>query len=345
MGGTQPIITQGTPAPAGMATPRSSTPMVELSPGAARDLIKMYELWVWDDDRDDWTTIQLMAGGAVIEGEIQRRNLFIPEHLPFGELCPNPVHGYFWGLSEIAQVRPLQDAINEQMKNVMGIYDRQFNRNRAFIGFNGINAEKVATLNRPSGWISESDMQGKIEDLTPKLPENPFGCIHELSAMFDEIAGFTPTLKGQGEAGVRSAQQAETLVRMSSPRLRDRALLVENQVAQLGDLTFKLMQDKIGDQFKYGTDDGDQFYLKTLPDDYTVGVDAHSSSPVFREDELRHASLLKQQGVIDEEEFLRLTCPPTYSTILRRLRKRKQAQAEFMQQHPEVAVKAASRKK
>jgi hypothetical protein len=166
------------------------------------------------------------------------------------------------------------------------------------------------------------------------MPQEVFAEVHELERMFDEMAGFTPTLQGRGEAGVRSAQQAETLVRMSSPRLRDRALLIEHQVAELGDLCFQLMQEKDGNQ--YTASDGQEFYLTTLPEDYTVTVDAHSGSPVFVEDAKRDALVMLAHKVIDEEDYIDLTSPPMAPTLKKRLRDRKAAQAKFMAEHPEM---------
>lgn len=337
MGGTQPIITQGTPQPAGFASLRPNAPVAEVDPEVASQIVKLQELWVWDDDRDDWTTFQFVSGGIIIEGELQRRNIFVNGLLPYAEICPNPINGNFWGLSEIAPIRKLQDALNDRIADVLYLQELQIRRPKAFIGFDGLTEEKMATVRKPGGFISESNFQAKIEDLAPKVEGDVFESIHELSEMFDKIAGFSAVLQGQGESGVRSKGHADTLVRQSSPRLRDRALLIEHQVAELGDLVFRVLQEKVPNI--QTTDKGQEFYLKTIEEDqYTVTIDAHSSSPVFARDALQLASLLKNEGVIDGEDFLRLTHPPLFTTLLTRLRQREAAKEKFIQEHPEVAA-------
>lgn len=339
IGGTQPIITQGTPQPAGFSSMRPNAPQAELAPEVASKIVKFHEAWVWDDDREDWTTFQFVPGGIVVEGELQRRNLFCKDLLPYSEICPNPVTGYFWGLSEIAPIRKLQDALNDRISDILYAQEKELKPSKAFIGFEGLTDEKMAAANKPSGYITESSFQAKIEDLTPKIPADVFQSVHEITDMFDKVAGFTPVTQGRGEPGVRSQAHAHELVRQSTPRLRDRALLVESQCADLGDLVFHLLQAK--DPHIHKAHDGREFYLKTLEDsDFTVTIDAHSSSPVFVQESINLAVLLQKEGAIDAEDFLRLTHPPMFTTLLLRLRQREAAKQKFMQEHPELAVEA-----
>jgi len=340
IGGTQPIITQGTPVPVGFSSLRPNAPMAQIAPEVAKNIVKMYELWVWDDDRDDWTTIQMVEGGIILEGELQHENLFSPGLLPFSEICPNPVAGYFWGTSEIAPIRKLQDALNDRIGDILDAQERELKPSKAFIGFEGLNEEKMAAARKPNGYIAEATPNAKIEDLTPKLPQDVFESVRQLEEMFDKVAGFTPTLKGRGEAGVRSQSHAQELVRQSSPRLRDRALLVEHQCADLGDLLFHLLQDK--DAHIHKSVDGQEFYLKTLEDaNFTIVIDAHSASPVFVQEAINLAVLLQKEGAIDAEDFLRLTHPPMFTTLLMRLRQRQAAHQKLLKEHPELVVEEA----
>lgn len=343
MGGTQPIITQGAPQPAGFSSLRPNAPSAEVAQGVADKIIKFRELWVWDDEKSDWTTFQFVDGGIVLEGEIQRRNLFLPGLLPYAEICPNPVPGNFWGLSEIAPVRKLQDALNDRIADVLYLQELQIKRPKAYVGFEGLNEEKMATLKKPGGWISESNFQAKVEDLAPKVDGDVLQSIHELMDMFDKIAGFTPTLQGEGASGVRSQGHADTLVRQSSPRLRDRALLIEEQVATLGDLALQVLQAK--DPHVQTAANRQEFYLKDIGDEeFTVTIDAHSSSPVFYRDAINLAIMLRKEGAIDNEDLLRLTHPPMFTTLLVRLRQREAARQKFLQEHPELAVEGGKKK-
>ena len=340
MGGTQPIITQGSPQPAGFASLRPNAPMSEVAPEVASEIIKFHELWVWDDELDDWTTFQFVNGGIMVEGELQRRNLFLPHMLPFGEICPNPVPGSFWGLSEIAPIRKLQDALNDRIADVLYLQELQIKRPRAMIGFEGLTDEKMAATRKPYGMITESNFQAKVEDLAPKVDGDVFASIEQLIGMFDKIAGLTDAIQGGGTPGVRSQGHAESVVRQSTPRLRDRALLIESQVAELGSLAFQIIQHK--DPTLHKAANGAEFYLKSLEDtDFNVTIDAHSSSPVFVRDSLQLAVLLKNEGAIDNEDFLRLTHPPLFTTLIVRLRQREAARQKFLEEHPELAVEGS----
>ncbi len=342
MGGTQPIITQGVPQPAGFSSLRPNAPTAEISPEVAKEIVKMQELWVWDDDREDWTTLQFVAGGIMVEGELQHRNLFIPGHLPFSEICASPINGNFWGLSEIAPVRKLQDALNDRIADVLYLQELQIRRPKAFIGFDSLTEEKMAAIKKPGGYINENNFQAKIEDLAPKIDGDVEQSIKMLTEMFDEIAGITPALAGKAQGSVRSHGHAETNVRMSSARLRDKALLVEHQVAELGDLAFELLKAKVAKI--QSAADKTEFYLSTIEDDqYTVTVDAHSSSPVFVAESIELAEVLKKEGAIDAEDFLRLTHPPLFTTLLSRLRQREAAQQKLIAEHPELAVEGGKK--
>jgi len=98
----------------------------------------MHELWVWDEDREDFTTIKFVADGPVIEGEIHRRNLFAKGLQPLSEVCPNPSQESFWGFSECNQTRHLQTALNSRLRDIMRLLDKQVKRKKAFIGFDGL---------------------------------------------------------------------------------------------------------------------------------------------------------------------------------------------------------------
>ena len=77
-----------------------------LAPEVAKQLVRIDELWVLDDERQDWTTIRVAENDIVIEGRYKHRNLlsdgdnpFLKGEQPFRKICPNESDGYFWGQS------------------------------------------------------------------------------------------------------------------------------------------------------------------------------------------------------------------------------------------------------
>ena len=126
-----------------------------------------------------------------------------------------------------------------------------------------------------------------METLAPQIPAELWAAVDKTLQYFDDVAGFTPVAMGQGEPGVRSNAQAQTLSRNSSPRMRDRALLVERQCVAVGELCLKMLQSKNAEIFK--TEDKQTFTMADLPDDYRMSIGSHTSSPAFSEDSERKA--------------------------------------------------------
>jgi hypothetical protein len=316
----------------------ASSPVPNLDPKVANELVRIDELWVQDSARDDYTTIRVVEPDIVIEGDLRHRNLSgVPEEHPFSEVCPNRLDNYFWGQSEIATLAPLQDMLNEAIADVRRITRLQARPPKAFIGFQGLTEQKYKALNVPDGYIAEDQPNAKVERLAPEVPPELFQQIEKILNWFDEAAGFQPIMMGQGEPGVRAGSHAQTLLRTGSPRMRDRALLVERQGGAHGDFCFKLLQNK--DAEVYTSKAKEQFMLKQMPGDYRLAVDSHSGSPVFADDIERKAALLSKAGAISPTDLLMLTRPPHQDILIEHAEAREKAQQQFMAQHPELMLK------
>lgn len=256
IGGTQPVQTNpaATPSPAGGIVNWMDGPSVELHPEVMANLVRVDELWIQDQERQDYTTIQI-AGDVVILGDIQHLNLCgLKEHHPFIKVSPNEIDGFFWGRSEIADIFLLQDKIKARLAGTQRLERLQENPPRGFIGSQGITDEKWQAANVPGGFISEESPGAKMENLAPEMPADLWSHIHEYERMFDEVTGTPPIMQGQGEPGVRAGVHADALMRTGSPRIRDRALIIERQLEDAGDLALRLLQahDPTGYRYKEG---------------------------------------------------------------------------------------------
>lgn len=333
----------------------SQPPMPAIDTKLAASLIRVDELWVVDSKRKDWTTVRMVnpgvllegdklkdAEGIILEGENKHRNLSgVEGEQPFTEVCPNRLDNYFWGQSEVITLVALQDMLNSAIEDVRRITKLQARPPKAFIGFQGLNEQKYKALNVPDGWISEDTPNAKIERLAPEVPPELFQQIEKILNWFDEAGGFQPITMGQGEPGVRAGSHAQTLLRTGSPRIRDRALLVERQCAAHADFCFKLLQAK--DAGVYRSKAKEEFMLSQMLDDYRVAVDSHSGSPVFSEDMERKAFMLAKAGAIGPAELIMLTRPPQQDILIEHAEARAAAQAAMLQQHPELASKGRKR--
>lgn len=230
-------------------------------------LIRLDELWVWDDARDDWTTIQIVGDDLILYGAERNTNLFsqstfenwkktagvsqteasednnpLSKHHPFIEFCANPLNGYFWGISEMLRIALLQISITQRINGINSILRRQEDPPRAFFGSSSINQRALSILNKPGGYMSESSPNAKVQTLAPEMPGDLFASLREFIEMFDEIGGFPAVMKGKGEAGVRSQGHAETLVRTASPIFRRKALRIERSLENVGGLAFDILK-------------------------------------------------------------------------------------------------------
>lgn len=334
IGGVHPVRTDGAVSGQGKVG-ILGVPIPMLDKKVAADLVRLDELWVQDDDRQDYTTIKIVRPDIVVEGEFRRRNLSgVAGETGFIKICPNEVDGYFWGQSEVAQIYRLQDLLNEQMNDLRRLVRLSVLPPKAFLGFTGMNQERYRALMRPGGFIADESPGSKVENMAPEIPPELFKAIDSTVQYFDDVAGFTPVMMGQGEPGVRAGVHAQTLARNSSPRMRDRALLTERQCVAAGDFCLKLLQEKRAEVFDTAT--GGKFLLDQLPDRARVTVDSHTASPAFSEDNERKADKLLRAGAIDAADYIALTHPPHEDTLIRRARQRAAARERMMQQHPEM---------
>lgn len=355
------------------------------------DLIRIDSLWVQDAEMEDWTTIQLVGDDCVIEGKHVHRNVFadpadikdsellkrskennpLAGHIPYIECCPNELDGYFWGVSELQPVAILQESLNSRIDGINRLLRLQENPPRSFSGSSSINQTAYAKLNKPGGFFTEAGPGMKIDTLAPQLPADLWNDKHEIERMFDDIGGFTPTLRGRGDSGVRARSQAESLARMGSPRFKTRALRVERSVEEVGGLMMDILRakypKKVYGWMKPGADENTtapapqswwsqiwsapakgmgrkEFIMHDLPETFSCHVDSHSSSPAFSHEAKELAFALRKVDAISNQALIALTHPPHEEQLILDSEVDSIAKAQFAAEHPELAAKGGKKK-
>lgn len=240
-------------------------PQPNLDPQVLKSLIRMDELWVWDDGRDDYTVIQHVGDDVIISGKDTHRNIFAdmwdPDNTkksiksdqdnplsgqhPFIEICPNPMDGYFWGRSECINIALLQSCITKRVNGINSLLRLQEDPPRYFRMGTSMKQQELSKLKKPGGYLVDTNPQSQPPlSLAPELPGDLWNSLHEYVKMFYQIGGFPPVMQGRGETGVRAQGHAEVLAHMASPRFKDRALLVERQVSSIGGLGLDMLKAK-----------------------------------------------------------------------------------------------------
>ena len=304
----------------------------------SEDTIEMTELWVWNDDIQDYQVVT-KADPDVIIYDRPGESVFIKGELPFVQIAPNPLYDYFWGGSEVQRLVYLQQLRNKRMAEILDLLSKQVSPPTALIGFTGILDEKNFALNRAGGLLATDMPNAKVEKMAPTIPPDLFREIGEIDAMFEEASGIVSVLQGKGESGVRSSGHASQLARLGSSRAKKRALVIEDSLEKLATLYLKAMQ--IYDNTHFTDINKNKFIAEQFTKDYVVKVDAHSNSPIFMEDLRQLAFNLFKAQVIDKESLLDLLEPPMKQLLKDRLKKMEEKQAKQQQQQAQQEQQAA----
>ena len=297
----------------------------------AEDTVEMTELWVWNDDTEDYQVVT-MAAPNIIVYDRPGASVFLKGECPFVQICPNPLYDYFWGASEVQQLLLLQELRNTRMTEILDLLSKQVNPPTALTGFTGILDEKNFALNRAGGLLSSDMPNAKADRLAPNMPPDLFEVIHEIDNMFAEVSGISNVLSGKGESGVRSQGHASQLARLGSSRAKKRALIVEDSLEKVATLYLKLMQTY--DDTHFRDTEEVPFIAEQFTKDFVVKVDAHSNSPIFTEDLKTLAFNLFKAQAIDKESLLDLLEPPMKQLLKDKLKQKEKEGGGEQKQPP-----------
>ena len=316
------------PGPGGIVQITGDPNFATVGPQVLAEQFPMNELWVWDDARQDWLMIQLIAPDILVAPRYKRTNEFCSGQLPYIKVQPNEVPGYFWGRSEIIDLLGLQSALSESLDDFRRLIGVQYDKRLGFTGFDGDPQELYDDF-RSAGYVN--GRQGaEVKDLTPQLPPGALEYIRTILQMMEDVGGFGNILSGQGEAGVRAGNHAQTLVKTASPRLRDRSLITERNYAEMADTYLHYMEAKDGTQYHFDPEDPDNssYLLNQLPDDRRVTVDSHSSSPIYENDQQQLTAFGLNAGLIEGGDAIHMLNFPNKDELKRKWDAKQKAQQE-----------------
>jgi hypothetical protein len=294
----------------------------------------MCDLYVWDDDEEDYVVITRGAPDVVIYDRPSNWMGHVKGIAPFAVVRPAfNLYDYFWGDSFVAQLSALQDWRTDRTGQIRSILSRQADPPMSITGGVGIAQEKLAALRAAGGQVSFPTPNAKVTSHAPTMPSDIFAELTQIDAMFDDRAGLGHVLQGKGEPGVRSRGQADLMARLGSSRPKERAIAVEESAEEVAGQILRLVQDHSEQRFQaqVQTPDGAHeltFTAEQFTRDYEVKVDAHSSSPIFVEDRKHDAITLLEAHAIDRETLLDMFDPPNLQDLKERLKKLEKAELE-----------------
>jgi len=338
------IITATTPKMTGQPAGGIIGNQVQYSyvPNVDADLIEMYELYLWDDEESDYRIVTLASPGIII---YDRKNFIVPGTLPFTKICPEPLPYYYWGQSFAAKLVPLQDWRTQRTEQIRKLLELQVKPPKFVKGLSGIPEEKLQALYRAGGMVTSSTPTAQVENFKPDIPQDIFKEISQIDAMFEEMAGITSVMQGKSESGVRARGHANLLARLASSRPKQYAMKLEDALEGIAYRMLRLFQINSDKTYNLPGVDGNLtdavFIANQFTKDFSVKVDAHSSSPIFAEDHKSDMIELFKAQAVDRETLLSAFDPPNLQVLKKQLRIREEKEAQTQQQ---MQMAAASQK-
>ena len=290
----------------------------DFNPQINEDCCIAQEVWVWDDDIADYRVALMLEGQFLL---LDCENTFLKKEQPFIKVCPNSVYNYFWGMSEMMRLIPIQDWVNERVPEIKKHLQKQTNPPMSASGVGKMGDEAISMFRLPGSMIFEEQtgISAKVDQHFP-APINVFEIFDRAEMMFSEVSGIRELMQGKGESGVRAKSHADLLVRVGSSRVKKKAAILEDAVEKIGHLIFLLM--KRNDRTHYKTEAGTSFTAGQVSGGSIVKVDSHSSSPIFIEQQIDKAEILFKAGAIDREDLIDSLKPQNPAYLKKKLKER-----------------------
>jgi hypothetical protein len=319
----------------------------DYAPKVEAELLDMCDLYVWDDEINDYQVITRSSPDVVIYDRPSNWMGHVQGESPFETIRPSfNLYDYFWGDAFVAKLTWLQDWRTERVQQIRQLLTKQFKPPMTMTGGVGIAEEKFLAYGSPDSRISLPTPMGKIDVHAPQMPTDVFAEIAQIDSMFDDQAGLGHVLQGKGEAGVRSKGQADLMARLGSSRPKERAIAAEESAEAIAGNILRLVQDYSDQRFicEIPGQKPFPFIAEQFTRDYEVKVDGHSSSPIFIEDKKHDAVTLLEAHAIDRETFLNMFDPPNLQALQEKLKVLQAQEAEAKKAELAAGVKEQQHK-
>jgi hypothetical protein len=320
-------------------------------PRVREELIELYELYVYDDDLKDFRIFTLADPFVPLLDRPLTKTGWLDHEEPFVQICPNPDPNYYWGISEVERLTPLQVYRNKCMAQIDHLQELQAHAPSTASGFPSDLLEMQYALDTPGGFMNAPDA---ISNGTPRadrikieIPSDLYARVDRIDAMFEDMSGLPASTQGKAVQGVRSGGHATELAKLGSSRAKKRALIIEDSLEHLATLYLKLLMKY--DDKHMTLEDGTEIVAAQFTEDFMVKVDAHSNSPIFADDQNALAFELLKVKAITRERFLQMLSVPNRRRLIWELKNKiepaeaKAAEKQYQLEQERATHKAPGR--
>lgn len=285
-------------------------------PRVREEMIEMCELYIYDDALRDYRIVTLADPDIPVFDRPLAETGWLSQEPPFIQICPNPDPHYFWGMSEVERLQPLQAWRNRCLAQIEHLQDLQAHPPSTSSGFPSDLLEMQYVLDSPNGFLNQPDPAGlgsggpKAERVRIEIPADLYERLNQIDAMFDEMSGLPPITMGKNPPGVRAGGHAMDLAKLGSSRARKRAMVIEDSLEALATTYLRLGMKydpvMLEAPVEPGKPQTESFVLHQFTKDFLVKVDAHSNSPIFVDDQTALAFQLFKAKAITRRRLLEL---------------------------------------
>jgi hypothetical protein len=286
-------------------------------PRVQEELLEMVELYLWDDSIRDYRIVTFANPEVLIFDRPLAPCGWLAHEPAFIQICPNPDPNYFWGISEVERLQPLQTARNRALAQIEHLNDLQAHPPSTISGFPSDLQELKYVLDSPLGVLNQPDPSGiggggpKADRIKIELPTDLYERVNRIDEMFESMSGLPPVTQGKNPPGVRAGGHVSELAKLGSTRAKKRAMMIEDSLEALATIYLKLLMKYDDTVLEAPLDPKDpnkteKFVAKQFPDDFTVKVDAHSNSPIFMDDQTQLAFQLFKVKAITRQRLLEM---------------------------------------
>ena len=310
-------------------------------PQVAADVVRLAELWIWDDALADYRVVTFLLPTETIVRDTG--NPLLPGEHPFYPLTLDPVPGYVWGLAPMRYLIGLQNWREKKMLSMDDRDEKQIDPPLVLLGFgNLVDNEKAKAFRKAGGTLAANNPGADVKPVIPPPIPDPLYMIDAIDRMWENMESL-PTgagARGLGPASAEDDLMAKALL-SSGPTL-NRAMLVERCIERVATALLRLERRR--KERPLFTTEGERFYLSQMPAALAARVWAHSASPIFAQQIMSKALAARQTGDITGEDFLEFLNLPGLDLLRPKARRIAEAQAEHQDKVMQVAKLKALKK-
>lgn len=356
--GVSLILSQAQPTMTGVVPglPDVTSP---LEPLTSSPVIRLAELWVWDDeavtqicsrcrephavrDKDlaasiyghdleeehkhgEWRIFLMMLPTEDVLWDTV--NSLLPGEHPFQTLSLAPVPGFLWGDSPLDPILALQMWHEDWLEQLRTLFDLNADPPRVAIGLQGLTDEKMKILRAAGGDIAVPQMQGDIKPMAPPMPPDGVDWLSEIGRMLARMAGRPAPMSSQYDASSRTGEQDLVRAMLGAGPTLTNAMRVEAALSATATAIWRLHR-RVYPHPLYMPSSEQRFYLSQIPADAIIKVAGHTQSPVFQQQLMPKIQLAGQLQWLDAKGGLALLNLPLADELKAGARQMQQIMAD-----------------